>query len=230
MNLTALFASPPLIEDPPSHSTAVDHVALVALVRAAIQPVLDEGDADEAAATRTLLAELLASAVGRNMEDVGTEQFAELTALLPRLAAVARSIPVDVLGTFSGKPRDVLELLDQQPDEGLLQGDVERATGIPTDYLSKVVRRLADADLILRWAEGRHRRLVITGAGQSALARERRASRAAAVAALAPPLGEVASPVFPLFETRNTFASKRIQAHGFGARPASQWSSRSDAA
>lgn len=143
--------------------------ALELAIEQGVAVALATGDAEELEGIHDELASLLASGWGNALEDTIPVSFDRLTLLLPRLAAASQLDVARLLDSYGGKPRAVLELLEPAGAEGLLQAQVKAMVGLSKDYLSKVVSRLVDADLVLRAVEGVGRRLVITATGRRAL-------------------------------------------------------------
>lgn len=134
-----------------------------------VRAALAGGDPDLLEAVHDELAGALAAGWGSGLSDHDPDSFGRLTEHLPRLAAATHLDVEALLDSYGGKPRRVLEVLASAPPDGLLQSQVQTQLDIAKDYLSKVVGRLADADLVLRAVEGAGRRLVITATGRRAL-------------------------------------------------------------
>jgi hypothetical protein len=105
-------------------------------------------------------------------------------------------------------------LAQLQPDESRSHVEVEQALSIETSYLSKVVRRLVQADLVSQWPEGRRRCIRATALG-------RRWVKATPVHR---PFGPVELYSVELITTLHTQAGVRARILcGAGGRPARHW-------
>jgi DNA-binding MarR family transcriptional regulator len=73
-----------------------------------------------------------------------------------------------LLSSFAGKPRAVLTYLAaRRPEEPVQQSDLLHLAGDDPTYLSKVLARLEDADLVMRWRDGKQKLVLATAFGRT---------------------------------------------------------------
>jgi len=196
---------------------------LEAELEAVVSQLLARGDAEDLESAVGRLARLMAGKFGRHLEAKAPQTFERWVGYVDRLATAtegAADATIErLLRSFGGKPQVVVDFLVSLPAEAsVTQTELQQKVGIEPSYLSRVVRRLTEADLVVQWRDGRNRRLRVTGMGR------RWKSHTAEVAAAASISTVIPIPDVEIVITRNTSAGERALALcGSGGRPAGLW-------
>lgn len=173
--------------------------------------LLRSADADDLESIAFRSAVLLASEPGRELERRSAARHAEWAAAVERLGSASERGDTAgirlLLRSYGGKPRRILEELARRPNETVPQTNLRDQLGVEPSYMSKILRRLVEFDLVSQWPEGKERLVRVTSAGLSALQ-------------ASPPLRT------QLFTTKHSRSSERAKYNlTAGRRPALQWDS-----
>lgn len=140
-----------------------------------VASILD-GDVRSIEAAVLSLSRILASAQGQLWEKAEPEAFASWAGYLDKMTWSVHSgsdrAITRLLESYGGKPGRVLrELASAPPLEATSQARLAEVLDIDATYVSKIVRRLTEADLVSQWKEGRCAWVRVTAMGRAALQR-----------------------------------------------------------